>query len=74
MGRAKDEIISHYGGFRVGEDRDKFAARAAEIARLRAQLIATRGGTEQELEVLQRKLCDLKGISFDWDNDDEEGY
>lgn len=72
MGRAKDVIINRYGGFRVGEDAEKFAARAAEIDKTEAQLTATRGGTEEELEALQRKLCDLKGISFD--DDDEEQW
>jgi hypothetical protein len=69
MARASDEILENYGGFRVGESQVEFAARVRQIDSLISDF---KGGgiSPDEAEVIQRKLCDLKGMSFE-DQDEE---
>lgn len=68
MGASKDQWIERTGGFRFGESKSKFQARVAEIEKLEKLLVS--GKLDMEgLERTQRRLCELKGIDFDSDDD-----
>lgn len=71
MGRAKDDFIARTGGLRLGETQETFKARVAEIGRLEGDLKAGRIKLD-DLERVQRRLCDLKGIDFDAPDDEED--
>jgi hypothetical protein len=70
MGRGKDEFLRRYGGLRIGETQAQLKDRMAEIDEIMTRL---KNGfvTGDDLDPLTRRLCDLKGISFD-DDDEEE--
>jgi hypothetical protein len=68
MSRTKDQWIERTGGFRVGESEFDFTAWAAEIDRLEKLLVS--GALDiVGRERTQRRLCELKGIDFDSDDD-----
>jgi 2,3-bisphosphoglycerate-independent phosphoglycerate mutase len=69
MGRSKDEFLHRYGGLRLGETEVQLRARMAEIDQLEVDIKAGRVNFS-ELESVQRRLCELKGES--WEHDDEE--
>lgn len=79
MGRSKDQWLEETGGFRIGESQIEFQKRVSEIARLEEFLLAgvkeapTSGKHNMaELEKIQRRLCNLKGIDFDSYDDPNE--
>ena len=71
MGIGKIEFIERYGGIRLGESSEQLKSRISEIDELELKF---RSGSLNmiELEAIQRRLCDLKGINFD--DDDDESY
>jgi hypothetical protein len=71
MGKSAEEFIERTGGFRFGESQTSFRARVTEIARLEESLMSGRHNMA-ELEAIQRRLCDLKGIDFDSYDDPSE--
>ncbi|HET9149998.1 MAG TPA: hypothetical protein VFO61_05900 [Alphaproteobacteria bacterium] len=64
MGRSKDAFLERTGGFRLGETQSQFQARIREIDELESSL---KSGSVKlsNVESIQRRLCDLKGIAFD---------
>jgi hypothetical protein len=68
MSRTKDQWIARTGGRRFGESDAQFQARVQEIEQLEKQWVAP-GLSMSEREQVQRKLCALKGIDFDSDDD-----
>ena len=71
MGRSKQDFISRTGGFRIGESEREFASRVEEITNLETQLKSGQISFD-EIESIQRRLCELKGMSFDFDEDEFE--
>ena len=68
MGRAKEDFIQRTGGFRVGESEADFHKRVAEIDRLTESLKSGKLKLS-EVEPTQRRICELKGIDFDSDDE-----
>ena len=71
MGRAKNQFIRETGGYRLGETEEAFLIRVKEIRQLEKEF---KSGVYHgdDLERVQRRLCELKGISFDQDDEDED--
>ncbi len=69
MGRNKDDFIKATGGFRFGEPPEAFKKRVEKIQTLETLF---KSGTLDfdELELVQRQICELKGIDFDGPDDD----
>lgn len=70
MGRGREEFLGRYGGFRPGETEAQLKERTAEIDRLEG-LFKSGLILPADLERTQRRLCELKGIDFDADDDDD---
>ncbi|MBO9168352.1 hypothetical protein [Rhizobium sp. L245/93] len=68
MSRSKDDFIKSTGGFRFGESQDEFKSRVKEIGELENALKSGQVSLK-DVESVQRRLCELKGINFD---DDDE--
>ncbi|NTJ66018.1 hypothetical protein G6M50_14875 [Agrobacterium rhizogenes] len=71
MSRSKQEFINRTGGYRIGEGQQEFVNRVREINDLETKLKSGQISFE-DMESIQRRLCELKGISFDFDDDEEE--
>jgi hypothetical protein len=71
MGRGKDEFLRRTGGIRPGETSEEFRARVNEIEELEAGFKAGKFKGD-ELEKVQRRLCELKGISWEYDEEDDD--
>jgi hypothetical protein len=71
MGRGKDLLLQQTGGIRPGESQEAFKARAKEIADLEAKF-RTGHFKGDEAEEVQRRLCELKGISWEFDDEDDD--
>jgi len=68
MSRSKDDFIERTGGLRLGESDEDFRKRVVEIDRLTTSLVSGKLNLS-EVESVQRKICTLKGIDFDSDNE-----
>lgn len=66
MSRGKDAFVERYGGLFPHETPEQRKARMAEIDQLEADFKAGKFPLD-ELEKVQRRLCELKGIHFDDD-------
>ena len=63
--RPKEQWLDKMGGFRIGETPGQCSARAEEIDRLEKLLRSGQVKGEQAVELVLRRLSDLKGIYFD---------
>lgn len=71
MGRSRHDFIERTGGYRIGETEAEFDARVAEIERLEGDIRGRRVSLP-DMEKVQRRLCELKGIDFDGYDDPED--
>jgi len=69
MGRGKDEFLDRYGALRLGESEKQLRSRMSEIDEIMA-LLKNGLSPLNQIEKYQRRLCELKGISFDDDAED----
>jgi hypothetical protein len=60
----KEELIERYGGFFAGESMAERKKRFAEIDKLESDFKSGKIKVN-DLERVQRRLCELKGIDFD---------
>jgi hypothetical protein len=67
--RAAVAPVRVYGGMRIEETQQQLAARVAEIDELESRFKSGKISLD-EVESIQRRLCELKGISFDDDDED----
>ena len=68
MGAAKGQWIERTGGFSIGESDSDFQNRVTEIEKLERLLVS--GNLDMAgLDRTQRRLCELKGIDFDSEDD-----
>jgi hypothetical protein len=68
MGRAKEDFVERTGGLRLGENQADLRKRVAEIDKLERDILSPKL-TMGEREQIQRRLCALKGVDFDSDDD-----
>lgn len=66
MGQAKEQILHAIGGLQFGETSDSPRLKAIERIEDRIR----QGVPLDQLEPLQRQLCELKGIDFDAPDDE----
>jgi hypothetical protein len=71
MGRGKDKFIEQFGGLWADETPDQRKARFDEIRTLNEKI---RSGQVRldEVDKINRRLCELKGISWEFDEPSEE--
>jgi hypothetical protein len=71
MGRNKERFIKATGGLRLGDTPQSFKARVEKIEKLEALLRSGTLHVPDEVELVQRQICELKGENFD-DPDPED--
>lgn len=63
--RPRDQWVDKVGGLQLGETSVRLGARVAEIERLEKLLVSGELRAEHAIELVHRRICELKGIWFD---------